>query len=145
MHFAEARRAAEADEAEKDWRGMSDSKRLDRAAPSAAEGEPLEPPRVHFNYMSTEEDWRGFRAAIRMAREIAAQPCFDGVITREIQPGPHLQTDAERRLYCGFLSKDLRRRMRSTNFEVARQAVASAGSAGGCARMSSTSSRRRWT
>ena len=41
---------------------------------------PAAPPTVRFNYMSTDEDWRGFRAAIRIAREIVAQPAFDGVI-----------------------------------------------------------------
>ena len=56
---------------------------------------PPKPPSVRFNYMSTEEDWRGFRAGVRIAREIVAQPAFDGVIGDEITPGAKLQTDAE--------------------------------------------------
>ena len=59
-----------------------------RAAPAA-------PPRVRFNYMAHEEDWRGFRAAVRIAREIVAQPCFDGLIGDEITPGKRAITDAD--------------------------------------------------
>ena len=47
---------------------------------------PPPPPVVRFNYMSDEEDWRGFRAAVRIAREIVAQPAFDGLIGDEITP-----------------------------------------------------------
>ena len=71
MHFAEARRAAEADEAEKDWRGMSDSKRLDRAAPSAADPYQMKPRR------EDEPLQRGgggaLRAAARRSRELPAE------------------------------------------------------------------------
>ncbi|EOD06447.1 choline dehydrogenase [Emiliania huxleyi CCMP1516] len=52
-------------------------------------------PIARFNYMSTDEDWRGFRAAIRITREIMAQPAFDGLCGDEIQPGYAAQTDAE--------------------------------------------------
>ena len=31
-------------------------------------------PAIDFNYMSTEEDWRGMRAAVRIGREVVAQP-----------------------------------------------------------------------
>lgn len=53
------------------------------------------PPRVRFNYMSTEEDWRGFRAALRIAREIAAQPALSTLIGPELSPGAKAQSDAE--------------------------------------------------
>ena len=42
-------------------------------------------PIARFNYMSTDEDWRGFRAAIRITREIMAQPAFDGPCDAEGQ------------------------------------------------------------
>ena len=57
-------------------------------------GSPVKPI-ARFNYMSTDEDWRGFRAAIRITREIMAQPAFDGLCGDEIQPGYAAQTDAE--------------------------------------------------
>jgi choline dehydrogenase len=56
---------------------------------------PPPPPVVRFNYMSDEEDWRGFRAAVRIAREIVAQPAFDGLIGPEVTPGAAAHTDAE--------------------------------------------------
>jgi len=56
-------------------------------------------PRVHpsilFNYMSHEQDWREFRAAIRITREIFAQPALAPYSGREISPGRELQTDAQ--------------------------------------------------
>ena len=77
-------------------------------------------PRVRFNYMSEEEDWRGFRAAVRISheivptqvrtltqtlspnadqvrisREIVHQPAFDGLRGAEIQPGESVASDAQ--------------------------------------------------
>ena len=56
-------------------------------------------PRVHpsilFNYMSTDQDWREFRDAIRITRDIFAQPAFDRYRGREISPGAVLQTDQD--------------------------------------------------
>lgn len=51
--------------------------------PLPAGGGPPSAPRVRFNYMSDEEDWRGFRAAIRIGREIVAQVCR---LQRLLQP-----------------------------------------------------------
>lgn len=56
------------------------SVRLRSANPAAA-------PLIRFNYMSTDDDWQVFRAAIRLAREIFAQPAFDPVRGDEIEPG----------------------------------------------------------
>ena len=49
--------------------------------------EPLDKPRICFNYMSREEDWAEMRACVRLTREIFAQPAFDRYRGREIQPG----------------------------------------------------------
>ncbi|MFD2189625.1 choline dehydrogenase [Pistricoccus aurantiacus] len=62
--------------------------RLTSRDPSAA-------PSILFNYMSQEKDWQEFRDAIRITREIIAQPAFDPYRGREIAPGPEVQTDAE--------------------------------------------------
>ena len=69
-------------------------------APSAATAHAPPPPppprpRVRFNYMSEEEDWRGFRAAVRIAREIVRQPAFDDLVGAEIQPGDSVASDAQ--------------------------------------------------
>lgn len=52
-------------------------------------------PSILFNYMSMEQDWREFREAIRITREIMAQPALDPYRKNEISPGAALRTDAE--------------------------------------------------
>ncbi|MGR3435884.1 MAG: choline dehydrogenase [Shimia sp.] len=56
---------------------------------------PEEAPRIHFNYMSTEQDWIDFRRALRLTREVFAQPAMAAHVKHEIQPGADLQTDDE--------------------------------------------------
>jgi choline dehydrogenase len=52
-------------------------------------------PVIRFNYMSTEGDWRDFRTAIRLTREIFAQPAFGPYRGEELAPGEHAQSDEE--------------------------------------------------
>ncbi|MBN3218530.1 choline dehydrogenase [Pectobacterium polaris] len=54
-----------------------------------------EHPSILFNYMSTDQDWQEFRDAIRITREIMAQPALDKYRGREISPGLEVQTDEE--------------------------------------------------
>jgi choline dehydrogenase len=56
---------------------------------------PLTPPRIQFNYMSTEQDRKEMRAAIRLTREVFMQKAFDRFRGEELSPGPSVQTDAE--------------------------------------------------
>jgi choline dehydrogenase len=56
--------------------------------------DPAEAPSIRFNYMSHDEDWEDFRRAIRLTREILAQPAFAPYADGEIQPGPQAQSDA---------------------------------------------------
>lgn len=56
---------------------------------------PREHPAIRFNYLSTETDRTEWVEAVRVAREILAQPAmarFDG---GEISPGPSVETDEE--------------------------------------------------
>ena len=53
-----------------------------------------EAPSILFNYMSQDEDWRDFRAGIRLTREIFSQPSLGRFGTDEIAPGAHVQSDA---------------------------------------------------
>lgn len=55
----------------------------------------MEPPRIRFNYMSEDQDWQDFRSAIRLTREVFAQPAFDKYADGEIQPGADVQSDEE--------------------------------------------------
>jgi choline dehydrogenase len=56
-------------------------------------------PRVHpamrFNYLSTDQDRREWVEAIRVARNILAQPAFDPFNGGETSPGPSVETDEE--------------------------------------------------
>ncbi|WP_072281216.1 choline dehydrogenase [Rappaport israeli] len=52
-------------------------------------------PSILFNYMSHEQDWREFRAGIRITREIFAQPALAPYAGKEISPSADLQSDAE--------------------------------------------------
>jgi len=54
---------------------------------------PLDKPRILFNYLSHPDDWTEMRACVRLTREIFAQPAFDRFRGREIQPGAAVQTD----------------------------------------------------
>ena len=56
---------------------------------------PLEPPRILFNYMGTEQDRKEMRAAVRLTREIFAQSAFDRFRDEELSPGVQVQTDDE--------------------------------------------------
>ena len=58
-------------------------------------GDPRQPPRMQFNYMTTEGDRREFRDGVRLTREIFAQPAFDPFRGPELSPGPTVTTDAE--------------------------------------------------
>jgi choline dehydrogenase len=57
--------------------------------------DPHQHPSLLFNYMSAEQDWREFRAGLRITREIVRQPALSKFAGREITPGQDLQTDAE--------------------------------------------------
>ncbi|MFN0191753.1 MAG: choline dehydrogenase [Aestuariivirga sp.] len=57
--------------------------------------DPRENPRILFNYMSHPDDWKEFRACIRLTREIMAQPAMRDFAGEEIQPGAAVQTDEE--------------------------------------------------
>lgn len=56
---------------------------------------PLAAPEICFNYLSDGDDLTDFRKAIRLAREILAQPAFDFWRGAEIQPGDACQSDDE--------------------------------------------------
>jgi choline dehydrogenase len=60
-----------------------------------ASANPLDKPRILFNYLSEPDDWKEMRACVRLTREIFAQPSFDPYRGREIAPGIHVQTDDE--------------------------------------------------
>ena len=56
---------------------------------------PRDHPSILFNYMSDAQDWREFRAALRITRELFAQPALAQYAGREISPGAALKSDAD--------------------------------------------------
>jgi choline dehydrogenase len=57
--------------------------------------DPYVHPKIQFNYMSVPDDWIEMRAALRLAREILAQPAFKRYRREEMRPGPEVSSDAE--------------------------------------------------
>ncbi|MEM7359127.1 MAG: choline dehydrogenase [Pseudomonadota bacterium] len=56
---------------------------------------PEDAPIIQFNYMSKDEDWEEFRAAVRLTREIFEQDAFAPYRGEELSPGSEVQSDAE--------------------------------------------------
>jgi len=57
--------------------------------------DPDDTPLIRFNYMSKDEDWQEFRAAVRLTREIFAQDAFAPFRGEELSPGKDVQTDEQ--------------------------------------------------
>jgi choline dehydrogenase len=65
-----------------------------RGAVTLASADPRAAPVIRFNAMAEDQDWVDFRQAVRLTREIFAQPALKGYVKHEIQPGGG-DTDAE--------------------------------------------------
>ena len=55
--------------------------------------DPNQAPEIRFNYLSHKDDMPEFRKALRLTREILAQPAFDAYRGHEIQPGDDKVSD----------------------------------------------------
>jgi choline dehydrogenase len=66
-----------------------------RGSVTVQSSDPTVPPKILFNYLQHPDDIEGFRACVRLTREIIAQSAFDDFRDGEIQPGEHIQTDEE--------------------------------------------------
>ena len=62
--------------------------------------DPLQPPSMLANYLSTDLDRRTAVAAVRAARSIASAPAMQPYVKREIKPGPDARDDAALLEYC---------------------------------------------
>jgi choline dehydrogenase len=60
-----------------------------------ASPDPLQSPRILFNYMGTEQDRKEMRAGVRLTREIFAQAAMEDFKGEEISPGLQVQSDDE--------------------------------------------------
>ncbi|MCK8125041.1 choline dehydrogenase [Pseudoalteromonas sp. 2CM39R] len=66
-----------------------------RGSVTIASADPTQPPKIVFNYLEHQDDIEGFRACVRLTREIIEQPAFDDFRGEEIQPGQQVQTDEQ--------------------------------------------------
>jgi choline dehydrogenase len=66
-----------------------------RGSVTLRSNDPKDPPKILFNYMSKDSDWRDFRKAIRLTREVFDQPAMREHVKMELQPGADLQSDAQ--------------------------------------------------
>ncbi|WP_041419786.1 choline dehydrogenase [Shewanella violacea] len=66
-----------------------------RGAVKVVSNDPHAAPSIQFNYLSHQDDIEGFRACVRLTREIINQPGLDEYRGEEIQPGIGVQTDTE--------------------------------------------------
>lgn len=57
--------------------------------------DPRDKPAILFNLLSTEGDRAAFRRMVRFTRELFSRPEAAALVTREILPGPDVQSDAE--------------------------------------------------
>lgn len=73
--------------------GPTKSKSVGRI--TLASSDPLDPPKISYNYLSQPEDWAEMRACVRLVREIIQQPSLAEFAGAELVPGPHVQTDED--------------------------------------------------
>ena len=66
-----------------------------RGSVTIASADPTQPPKIVFNYLEHQDDIEGFRACVRLTREIIEQPAFNLFRGEEIQPGQQVQTDEQ--------------------------------------------------
>ena len=52
-------------------------------------------PRVSFNYMSKSQDWKEFRSAVRLTREIFSQNALAEYCGQELSPGKNIRSDED--------------------------------------------------
>jgi choline dehydrogenase len=57
--------------------------------------DPRRKPALRFNYLSTDQDRREWKEAVRVARLILNQPAFEPFNAGELSPGPSVSTDEE--------------------------------------------------
>jgi choline dehydrogenase len=66
-----------------------------RGAVTLASPDPAAAPSIRFNYMSEDIDWQEFRTALRLTRELFAQPAFADYVDRAISPPDDATSDAD--------------------------------------------------
>jgi len=66
-----------------------------RGTIKAVSADPKDHPEIQFNYLQHEDDIEGFRACVRLTREIINQAPLDEYRGPEIQPGEQIESDED--------------------------------------------------
>jgi choline dehydrogenase len=66
-----------------------------RGSVKVKSSDPDQAPAIKFNYLKEQQDIEGFRACVRLTREIVSQDAFDEYRGGEIQPGEEVKSDDE--------------------------------------------------
>jgi 4-pyridoxate dehydrogenase len=64
-----------------------------RGSVKLASADPLAPPLIHQNFLSSPRDWASLRAGFRVARDLADQAAMKPFVAAEFFPGPACQSD----------------------------------------------------
>lgn len=74
---------------------MDLSRPASRGRVSLRSPNPAAPPRIVFDHLADREDRRDLVDGVKLARDLVAQPAWDGVRGEEVLPGPGVRTDRE--------------------------------------------------
>jgi len=68
---------------------------VSRGSVTLRSADPSQPPKILFNYMSSEKDWADFRQCLRLTENIFSQPAMEPYLGPRIAPAPSVNTDDE--------------------------------------------------
>jgi len=60
-----------------------------------ADSDPTSMPLINPNFVGDEDDLKAAVESVRAVRKVMSQPSLASVIEEEMEPGPHIQSDAE--------------------------------------------------
>ncbi len=66
-----------------------------RGTISLRSSDPRQAPRISFNFLSRDADWRTLRAGMRLIRDLSSQPALAEFVAQETAPGAETSNDAE--------------------------------------------------
>jgi choline dehydrogenase len=72
--------------------GFSSCRPTSRGHLEIRSGDPLDAPKIHPNYLSTDHDLEEILAGVHFMRTLAATPAFSSVIEAELEPGPEVRS-----------------------------------------------------
>ena len=75
--------------------GLTNCRPTSRGFINIRSKDPLAPPQIKPNYLSTDEDVKTLLAGVKYLRQLAQTPAFKDIIVEELRPGNRCQTDEE--------------------------------------------------